>query len=99
MKPANNTIARLRPAESTVTMRQRHRQTLLQIIECAAQLSATGGHIVDRARETLAKGGKCSIDPQLRMVTSAHARLLKDTALLEYLQTEQGIEQRGGEWE
>ena len=82
------------PSESVVTMRSRHRQALLNLIEQAAAISQAAALITDKANETLHRGGAVSVQQQLNFITGAHARLVKDWGLIEYLQ-QQGVRQRG----
>lgn len=90
------TIAALRPrphqlvpetGERRLSLKNHHAAKLRQIAEEAGALAACAEKIANMADEVTARGGVLIIQPQIAFLTGALARLYKDWAVCESLQS------------
>ena len=73
--------------ERRLSPRRQHETKLRQMIETATQLADVADRIVKAAEQVSSEGGLLDVEPQMRFVTSAYVRLVKDWAVTESLQT------------
>ena len=66
------------------------RKKLKQIAEDADSLQGTAKKIMHMTEEALVKGGVVAIQAQMTFMTGAHARMMKDLGVIEFLQN-QGV--------
>lgn len=66
------------------------RKKLKQIAEDADSLQGTAKKITHMTDEALIKGGVVAIQAQMAFITGAHARMMKDLGVIEFLQN-QGV--------
>lgn len=86
--PAQNT-----PAENRISMRAVHRQKLRDLQSEAEAVAGTMTRLAGVIREILDNGGTLQTQGQVNFFTGAHARILKDIGIVEYLQS-QGVFQK-----
>lgn len=83
----------MNPYSGESRMHAQHRTRLAQMQTEAEQLAGNARMIADAIAETLATGGKLSIQPQMAFMTGTLMRMAKDWGVVEQLQ-HQGVAHR-----